>query len=100
MAGGGLSLSAGVTASQLVPSSPWEQAPGLGWRLKEVLDGHSPVDHPLEVFCILESLLLVVWSAPKPASCEHCCCHPYRLALPLAGVITEYPELEGPHKDH
>lgn len=47
------------TAQQLVPSSAWEQSPGMGWSLKDILDGQSYTEHPLEVFCILESLLLV-----------------------------------------
>lgn len=47
------------TAQQLVPSSAWEQSPGMGWSLKDIRDGQSYTEHPLEVFCILESLLLV-----------------------------------------
>lgn len=60
MAGSGLSLSAAFTALQLDPNSPWEQPLGLGRRLKEVFDGRSYIEHPLEVFCVLESLLVVV----------------------------------------
>ena len=46
----GLSLSGVFTAVQLVPNSPWEQSPGLGWRLREGFDGQSHTEHGLEVF--------------------------------------------------
>lgn len=71
------------------------QLPGLGWRLKEVFDGESYMDHPLNVvfafwnrsswlYEMVPGLPSVTTAIPFPIVC-----------YPLAGVAIKYPQLEG-----
>lgn len=100
MADSGLSPSGVFTAVQLVPNSPWDQSPGLGWRLKEVFDGQSHIEHALEVFLHFGITPLGCMKCSQACLAYHCYYHSDCLVLSLAGVMIEYPELEGTHEHH